>query len=64
MKKSVDVNIMVQCAAHRNLLEVSQSTGSGRILLHVGPCEECWQEAKKQAEERYANAVKKLAEQL
>jgi hypothetical protein len=63
-QKEVHVGIMVQCASHRELLKVAQSTGSGRIVLYVGPCEACWQEAKKQAEEKYTNAVRRLAEQL
>ncbi len=61
---SVDVNVMVQCAAHRDLLEVSQATGSGRVLLYVGPCETCWKKATEQADARYVAAVRKLAEKL
>ncbi len=67
MKKknlSVDVNVMVQCAAHGELLEVGQSTGSGRIVLHVGPCETCWKRATEQADAKYVTAIRKLAEKL
>jgi hypothetical protein len=63
-QREVQVGIMVQCEAHRELLKVGQATGSGRIVLYVSPCEACWQEAKKQAEEKYVNAVRKLAEEL
>jgi len=61
---SVNVNVMAQCAAHRELLEVSQSVDSGRVILHVGPCETCWKRATEQADARYVTAVRKLAEKL
>ncbi len=67
MKKknlSVDVNVMVKCAAHGNLLEVGQAIGSGRVVLSVGPCETCWKRAMEQADARYVTAVRKLAEKL
>jgi hypothetical protein len=61
---SVNVNVMVQCAAHRELLEVSQSVDSGRIILHAGPCETCWKMAMEQADAKYVKAVRGLAEQI
>jgi hypothetical protein len=61
---SVDVNVMVKCAAHGDLLEVGQATGSGRVVLSVGPCETCWEKAMEQADAKYVNAVRGLAEKL